>query len=37
MSRTQGPRDVGRRLAAIAAGRRRRLGLKHDDGTQGAG
>jgi hypothetical protein len=34
MSREQGPRYAGMRPAAIAAGRRQRFGLNHDDGTE---
>jgi hypothetical protein len=36
MSREQGPRYTGMRPAAIAAGRRQRLGLNHNDGTEAA-
>jgi hypothetical protein len=36
MSREQGPRYMGMRPAAIAAGRRQRLGLNHKDGTEAA-
>jgi len=34
MSREQGPRVAGMRPAAIAAGRRQRLGLIQDGGTE---
>ena len=34
MSRKQWPRDAGMRPAAIAAGRRQRLDLNHDNGTE---
>jgi len=36
MSREQGPHVMGMRPAAIAAGRRQRLGLNHNDGTEAA-
>jgi hypothetical protein len=36
MSREQGPRGAGMRPAAIAAGRRQRLGLSQDNGTEAA-
>ena len=34
MSREQGPRYTGMRPAAIAAGRRQPVGLKHNDGAE---
>jgi hypothetical protein len=36
MSREQGLRNTGMRPAAIAAGRRQRLGLNQYDGTEAA-
>ncbi len=36
MSREQGPRSTGMRPAAIAAGRRQRLGPNRNDGTEAA-
>jgi hypothetical protein len=36
MSREQGLHFVGMRPAAIAAGRRQRLGLNHNNGTEAA-
>ena len=36
MSREQGPRHTGMRPAAIAAGRRQRLGLNLNNGTEAA-
>jgi hypothetical protein len=36
MSREQGPRFAGMRPAAIAAGRRQRLSVNQDNGTEAA-